>query len=518
MEQRLEKYQGDPIAFAREVLRAAPWSKQAEILEALRDHPRVTVRSAHGVGKSWMAACAALWFLYTREPVAVLTTAPTHRQVKEILWREIRRLHAAANRAQRTPIPTPPPIPQSPAVAGTRHFPISSPLLPGRCLETALRVSDDRFALGLTTDEADRFQGFHAPHLLVVVDEASGVPEEIFDAIDGVLTTGECRLLLIGNPVQASGRFYQSHVERGWQKFAISALDSPNVAGVDLDDEEAVREPGQYPGLVTARWVAERRQQWGEDTPLYQSRVLGNFPDQADDSLIPLSWIEAALARAPTVPRARTQRVPAHPHHPRSRVPAILPHSHTEIGVDLARFGSCESALYVRRGDRVIAADFWRGLDLMQSAGRIVAMIRKHRPDRVKIDAIGLGAGVVDRLRELGFRQVAGVNVARPALDPDRFASLRDEIFFALRDRFQQGSIQLPADEILVAQLAAMRYGFTSSGQQKVESKDEMRARGLPSPDRADALALCFAPLPGPRRPVFLAGPARPMWPPLGRR
>jgi hypothetical protein len=228
-----------------------------------------------------------------------------------------------------------------------------------------------------------------------------------------------------------------------------------------------------------------------------------------------------------------------------------------EIGVDVARFGDCESVAYVRRGPEVVAGEAWSGCDLMVTAGRVAALIREWEPSAVKIDAIGLGAGVVDRLREQGFRQVVAVNVAARALNPERYASLRDEIYFALRDRFRDANISLaglgtaggthhgdtetrrgadgeeeaeevrsvpplstpavspclrgenlapPPDAKLTSQLAALKYGYTSGGQTKVESKEEMRRRGLPSPDRADALALCFAAVSRPvRAPIALA-------------
>jgi hypothetical protein len=189
------------------------------------------------------------------------------------------------------------------------------------------------------------------------------------------------------------------------------------------------------------------------------------------------------------------------------------------MGVDVARFGDCETAVYVRQGPAVVAGEAWTGLDLMETVGRVAALIRRWEPQAVKIDSIGLGAGVVDRLRELGFRQVQGLNVAERARDPERYGSRRDELFFGLRERFREGDIQLTVrDERLGAQLTALRYGYTSRGQLQVESKDELRRRGLPSPDRADALALCFAPVVE-ERPVIAVSRRRPanVLPPLGR-
>ncbi len=461
----LASYAGRPVEFAREVLDADPWEAQEAVLRALAEERRVTVRSCHGVGKSWLSACAVLWFLYTRAPVTVLTTAPTHRQVREVLWREIRRLYR-----------------RLPAGLG------GVPLPRGELRETALRLADDRFALGLTTDEPDRFQGFHAPHLLVVVDEASGVDESIYHAIDGVLTGGEARLLLVGNPLHAAGQFYESHRREGWRAFAISALDSPNVRGRDLEDPLSRDAPPARPGLVTARWVWERRSDWGESSPLYQSRVLGQFPDQASDALIRLSWIEAAMRRG--------------------EEPGPEPGGPVELGVDVARFGECETVVCVRRGPRVRAVVAWRGADLMETAARVAALAREHAAEVVRVDSAGLGSGAADRLRQLLGDRVVDVNVGRPPRDRERFVLLRDEIFFALRDRFRDGDIALPRDARLRDQLAALTYTINARGQQQVESKSALGARGEESPDRADALALAFA-AGGVPRPGVLAGRPR---------
>jgi AAA domain-containing protein len=198
------RYPREPIRFVREVLGSELWSRQAQILEAVRDHPQVTVRSGHGVGKTFVAACAALWWLYSFRPSLVLTTAPTARQVEALLWGEIRRLKRRAKRA-----------------------------LPGRCLATRLVVSEDQEAVGLSTNEPERFAGWHREHLLAIVDEASGVGEAIYETLLGVLTGRHNHLLLIGNPTQPAGTFYESHRREGWQKIKIAATDSPNFgAGV----------------------------------------------------------------------------------------------------------------------------------------------------------------------------------------------------------------------------------------------------------------------------------------------
>ena len=249
-----------PVEFARDVLGVRLWAKQQELLSALPEHRRVAVKSGNGLGKGFSAAVAVLWFLYTHDPGIVLSTAPTFRQVRHILWRQIHSLHRRA--------------PQR---------------LGGKLLDTRWELGDDRYAMGLSADTADQFQGFHSPNMLIVVDEAEGVSDIIYEAIEAVLTSAGSQLLLIGNPTTTSGTFRRAfHQERSiYHCITISALGSPNVQAGKL----------VVPGLTTARWVEERRQIWGDQNPLYRARVLGEFPDQAEDTLIRLSDLEAAAER-----------------------------------------------------------------------------------------------------------------------------------------------------------------------------------------------------------------------------
>ena len=247
-----------PLDFARNVLGVQLWSKQEEVLSALLEHRRVAVKSGNGLGKGFSAAVALLWFLHAHQDAAiVLSTAPTFRQVRHILWRQVHRLYRPA-----------------------------SEILGGKMLDTRWEISSDRYAMGLSAENADQFQGFHSPNMFIVVDEAEGVSDEIYEAIEAVMTSASPLLLLIGNPTTVSGAFRRAfHEERRlYQTVTISALDSPNV------------QTGQVvvPGLTTARWVEERREVWGEDNPIYRARVLGEFPKQAEDTLISLTDIEAA--------------------------------------------------------------------------------------------------------------------------------------------------------------------------------------------------------------------------------
>ena len=249
----------DPVAFATEALGVDLWDAQQSIARAVRDFPRVAVRSCHAAGKTFLAAVVVLWFLCTRRDALVLTTASTFRQVRYVLWRTIHRL------------------------ATTAPLPLGAALT-----ETEMRLAEQWFALGLSTDNPERFQGFHAPHVLVVVDEPGAVPKPVFAAVEGVLASGHTRLLMIGNPTQSDGPFFDAfHSQTGaYRTFRLSAFDTPNLR--DGDSER--------PYLVTRQWVEERARMWGADSDLYRSRVLAEFPHHRINALFPLDLLDAAFA------------------------------------------------------------------------------------------------------------------------------------------------------------------------------------------------------------------------------
>lgn len=426
-----ERYQPDPVGFARDVLKCEPWGKQREILEALAaPSARVSVRSSNGVGKTWLAAAATLWFLYSFRPCRVITTATKRDQVRNALWPEIRRAHA---RAGLNPEPD----------------------------VLQLRIDDEQFAIGQTANSATAFQGLHAPHVLVVVDEGAGIEDHIWEGVDAVRTNEDARELVIGNPTSSSGRFYDSHhlLRSLYRTFSISAFDSPNFTGEEVS-EEARR------ALVSQAWVADQKEAWGEESPLYAARVLGEFPDQAEGALIALSWIEAASRDLEPLGPAR-------------------------MGLDVARQGNCENVAYIVKGSRIVHMEAWHSDDLMYTAGRTAALIKQHDVIGCNIDATGMGAGVLDRLKEQEL-PVHGVWVGQQAKELEKFLLLRDELAWNLRERFRAGDIGGLTDSKTQAQCSAIQFAFDSRGRIKVESKVDMSERGLPSPDRFDALALAF--------------------------
>jgi phage terminase large subunit len=432
----LQRAQRDPAWFAREVLGVHWWSKQVEIAEAVRDHRRTAVRSGHGVGKTYVAAGVALWFLYSFPDSRVISTAPTWQGVEKLLWHEINRLHGGA------------------------RFPLG-----GQCLNVEIKLPDGRFAVGLSSDpaRAEAFQGHHAPNILVIFDEASGIDRRIFEAAEGYMTTRGARMLLIGNPTQPAGTFFDAFHERSdeYNTLHVSALDSPAFTGEFVSDEVRAR-------LTGPEWVADKRSSWGEDSPLFHVRVLGNFSTTADDTVVPLAAIEAAQQR----------HLDADPTQQR-----------VTLACDIARFGSDETVLVERVGDRVRIIDTWVGKPTTYTVGRISAQARRYPPPHlaIVIDDVGVGGGVTDQLREQGFEVVA-FNGGERAWRRDDYPNRRSELWFQARE--QLADLDLDTDDRLAADLTAPRYTFDSAGRRVVEIKEQTKKRLGRSPDRGDAVLL----------------------------
>jgi hypothetical protein len=383
----------NPVWWVKNVLGAIPWEKQQEILNSVWDYPRTAVRSCHGVGKSFTAGEVILWFLYNFPRSIVLSTAPTWRQVEKLVWKEVRSHYKNA------------------------LVPLGGHLLP-KSPEIQI-IQDEWYAMGLSTNDPDRFQGYHEEYILVVVDEAAGVPEDIFEAIEGVLTSQNARLLLLGNPTSLSGTFYNAFRGPGWHTIAISAFDTPNFTafGITEEDiangtwEQKITGPLPNPKLITPAWVADKYLRWGPDSPAYQARVKGQFPTEADDTLIPLAWIEAAMERWEDTPEGQP----------------------VEIGNDVARFGSDKTVIATRKGSKVLPLKVYAKKDTMETAGWVIVEYTKQGASKIKVDDIGVGGGVTDRLKEQNY-PVVPINVAESAIDKEKFADLRSELWWNLRE------------------------------------------------------------------------------------
>jgi phage terminase large subunit len=454
----------DPSEFARKWLRSDVWSTEAKILDSIASKPRTAVKACHSSGKTFTAALAALWFLARWPEAIVVTTAPTHQQVEKLLWGEI---HSALGRS-RYPFP--------------------------KATLTELRIGPKRYAIGFTTNvtqqnEGVRFQGFHADHILMILDEAPGVDPKIWQAIEGARAGGKVSILALGNPTISSGSFYDAfHGGRaGWNLFTLSAFDTPNLDGLFLEfeaDGKAVRlgngdrdllsltedelDENARPYLTTRRWVKEKFLEWGPDNPLWESRVLGNFPTQSEDALLSLAWLEAAKASDKQF------------------------EGKLVAGLDVAGPGEDETVLTVRCGGQILFHKAWADAD---PRGKVVAALNSFGRgsfEAVNVDSAGIGWGMYQHLKDLKFPAVP-INVGESPRDSEKYANLKAELFWGLRMRFAAGDASGLLDEAAIGQLAGIRYRHNARGQVQIESKEDARKRGVKSPDRAESIMLAFA-------------------------
>jgi hypothetical protein len=440
-----DPYVDRPADWARDRLGVHLWSKQSQIAQALVDHRRTAVKSCHDVGKSFLAGLLATWWIDTHPPGSafVVSTAPTYKQVHAILWEEIRGHHRRAD-------------------------------LPGRALQSDEWKLDDGTLVGYGRKPADTdehgFQGIHRRFVLVIIDEACGVPEQLWTAVEAITTNADCRILAIGNPDDPNTEFGNvCKPGSGWNVIGIAAHESPNFTDEPVPDH--IR-----PLLLSPEWVEDKKRRWGVESPRYQSKVLGEFPDVGQDTLISPRLIEAAQERALDL---------------ESDLGSAL-----ILGVDVARYGTDRTEIYSRQGPVVRAAGSWAKQSTMETVGQVIAVWRGMQAEEIRVDGVGVGGGVVDRLAEQGF-PVFDMQAGGAPMDRERFLNARAEWSWALRERFEQGDIDLdPDDDELAAQLGTIKYRYTSRGQVQIESKDEIRKRGLPSPDKADAVILTAGPTP----------------------
>jgi hypothetical protein len=437
----LKRYHGDPVRFVKEMLQVTPDDWQAELMRAVASGDRrITVRSGHGVGKSATLAWIALWFVLTRYPSKTVMTAPSSTQLFDALFAELR--------GQINNLP-----------------PFLKELLVVTTDKISLKAAPDEVFISARTSRAETpeaLAGVHSANVLLLVDEASAVPSQVFEAASGSMSAHNATTILTGNPTRGSGFFYDSHTRMRdqWKVFHVSCVGSPRVA---------------------PEFVEEMKLRYGEDSNAFRVRVLGDFPTSDDDTIISLDLAESATTRDVSG----------------------NPLSDLIWGLDVARFGNDRSVLCRRQGNLVLDLKVWKNLDLMQLCGAVKAEydIADRKPGSIAIDAIGMGAGVVDRLRELGL-PVVGINVSEsPSVG--NYRNLRAELWYRARDWLAKRDCKIPKDDTLIAELTSVRYLFSSTGKVQVESKEDMKRRGLPSPDVADSFILTFSAPEG----MFINGP-----------
>ncbi len=435
-----------PVEFARDVLGVKLTALQKQLLRALLAHRRIAVKSCHASGKTFVMAICALWWATAHDDSAVLVVSPGWLQTRSVLFGTIHALLAGARK-------------QLP-------FTVSN--------QTELRYGTGAFILGLSSNDATRLQGFHARNVLVLVDEAVGLDPSFYPALEGALTSTNARMWLSGNPTKQGGPFHDAFARNHklWKTFTISAFDTPNLKGVSIEQllalDDAALDDNQWPELVTRRWVRDRYLEWfngsASASPLWQSRVLGEFPESASDALIPWSALQAARRPAQPDPRA----------------PIVT-------GVDVSGAGKDRTACFSVQGGAIVnRAVFLSALPFVE----VLDYLGRSRTSRAQVDSAGLGYEWPSRMRAAGYR-AEGVNVGTSPDEKyaDRFANRKAQRYWALRSAFLLDAVS-GLDEETASELAALSYGINASGKIAIDDKATVKSAIGRSPDLAEALML----------------------------
>jgi hypothetical protein len=443
----IEIYWDDPVTFAIDLLDFEPDDWQRGAMKDVAEAKYVSIRSGQGVGKTAVESILIIWFLCCRPNPKVICTAPTRQQLYDVLWAE---------------------------VAKWLESSIVKNILKWTKTKVYMIGHEERwFATAKTATKPENMQGFHEDHMLFIVDEASGVDDRIMEAISGTLSGEDNKLAMFGNPTRTSGYFFDSHNRdrASFRTRRVSSLDSPRTSRENIN---------------------MLKQKYGEGSDVWRVRVEGEFPRGESDSFIALEAAEFAKNDVRLDPVGYK----------------------LYVGVDVARFGDDETSIYSRIGGKVIKSKFHHKQDTMVTAGWVLRIIddsRENHPDitevEIRIDDDGVGGGVTDRLNEVNNERNLGYTIIPvhngSSADDEYYGNRGSELWGCVKDLLEEnmtnyilgqpGVLELPDDEKLVAQLTTRKWRMGSNGRIYLERKEEMKKRGLQSPDRADAFVLAFA-------------------------
>lgn len=445
---KLYEWFKSPLLFVTECIGATPSDQQAEALVKLPTSKRISIRSGHGTGKDAFAAWTILWFMTTRTYPKVACTAPTARQLGDILWSELAKWLRQSK------------VVDEFVIQKDKLFHKASPKEWWcRAISPSVRASKE--------DQAETLAGLHGDHLLIIVDEASGVNDPVYIPLEGAMTQEDNKVLLIGNPTKNTGYFHETQfnpaISRKWTKFHWDSRKSTNVS---------------------PEMVQFFRDKYGEDSNIFRIRVAGEPPIDDENTFIPLSWAMQCVGNEFDV----DETWPLY------------------LGVDVARYGEDESIILPRRGNKVYQWEPFKGISTIKLAHHILRTYADNDASGVGIDEIGVGGGVVDWLTEdprgLGPDVVYGVNVADASSNNRKWRRLRDELWDAVRTKCMNTTYSFPDKTVrmkgininigqeLANELASVYYKLDANGAIQIESKQDLKARGFQSPNIADALCI----------------------------
>jgi hypothetical protein len=421
----IRRYHNDPVAYGEDTFGIKYSEQEKPILRALAKHKKVSVRSGHHIGKDTTAAGAVWWFLETRPFPKIICTANTKEQLYDVLWAEMSKWQRKSERLQTV-------------FEWTKEKIFHK------------GASEEWWAVARTAQKGEALQGRHADHQLVVIDEASGIDESVFEASSGLMSGENVYVLMISNPTRNNGFFRRTHTEKGrklWHTLHFSSLESP-FCGKD--------------------WIEFMKESYGERSNVYRVRVLGEFPTSDEDAVIPLDWVEDATERS----------------FEEGYEPLIL-------GLDVGAGGDL-SVLIPRRGATVYPPKIYNTPDTIQLAKIVAGEAEEMGADIICVDPIGIGKGTFDFLMGTGVcgGRVYPVDVRKKSYEPG-YNRLRDELWWRARKQFEQGTVSLPDDPNLMLELSSVKYKVESQ-KVKVDDKRAMKKEIGHSPDRADALCLTY--------------------------
>lgn len=466
-----DAYADDPVLFVHHALGHYTWSKQRAILRAVRTHKYTAVRACHGSSKTFTAAELVVWFLNCHFDAKVITTAPTHKQVEEILWAEINKIYTSSRIE-----------------------------LIGDCLMTRIRTGDpNSFATGFSTDKPERAEGWHSPNILFIFDEAKGIRPEFWDSVKGLMTGGNCHFLAISTTdgVEIGEPFYNIFTKKNkWNRIHISAFDCPDVTKEPFqyiadEDFESLKvseiEAADLPmiQIATKGWIKDCEEEWTKESVLFISKVKGELTDQGVDTVIKLSQVMRMIENA--------------------KNPKFDDEGRWELGADVARGGEDDTVYFLRKGLKVVDKLVITSAQLPDTkksgflADRMVEMMERAKIPRsgkptndclIKVDDTGVGGGLTDEMQRRDY-EVQPIIFNSDANNKDKYQDCISEMWFEVGAIIQD--IACPENERLKAELVNRKStGTDKKGRRGIEGKKDYKKRGFRSPDFADAFLLAF--------------------------
>ena len=459
----MKKCRENPVFFVEYALRHYTWSKQREILRSVAENKKTAVRACHGLSKTYSAAEIAVWFLNSLPHSKVITTAPTFSQVAYLLWAEINAIYKTS-RIQ----------------------------LEGECQATMIKTDEpDHYAIGFSTDKPSRAEGWHAPSLLFIFDEAKGISQWLWDSVRGALTGGFCRWLAVSTTdgVQVGENFYKIFEEESdWNKIHLKAEDSPYITGekfkscdVPKDHPEEFKRVTTSPDKVTIQianqeYIDDCEREWGRESVLFLTKVEGQIVDQGSDTLIKISQI---------------QKMKANDIDKNFKI-----EGQEEAGVDVARGGADDTVFFRRKGLKVFSYKIITSKQLPEKektefiCDELEIFVGHNKEMKIKVDDGGVGGAVTDIMQRKKYA-IVPVNFQEQANDPDKYPNAISEMWHEIARIIHQ--IACPEIKRLETELVNRKYkSLDNKGRRRIESKDDYKKRGFPSPDMADSMLLCF--------------------------